>query len=316
MGIEGVRPDVDGDAFLGLDSALAAMLVRPLGKTGLSVSALGLGAGGIGDPELSEDVVRELLNTALDLGITLIDTARSYGSSEERIGRHLSQRRSEFVLSTKGGYLVEGESDWTGTAVGAGIDRALRVMQTDHIDVFHLHSCPRETAMRDDIGRALEQAKAAGKIRVIAYSGEGDAVAAAVRAGIFGVVQCSVNLFDQANLDDTLLRASHGGVGVIAKRSVANAVWRHVAWPDDDDAEYWERMQAMQLDPGTDGWLDLALRFSAFAPGVSAALVGTANVAHLVQCAEIVEKGDLSGTHRRRIEASFAVKSRGWAGKI
>jgi aryl-alcohol dehydrogenase-like predicted oxidoreductase len=292
------------------------MLLRPLGKTGLSVSALGLGAGGIGDPELSEAVVEELLETALDLGINLIDTARSYGSSEERIGRHLSRRRSEFVLSTKGGYGVDGESDWTGAAVSAGIDRALRVMQTDYLDVFHLHSCPRETAMREDIRRALELAKEAGKILVIGFSGEGDALAAAIRAGTFGCVECSVSLFDQANLDDTILRATHGGIGVIAKRSVANAVWRHVSWPDDDDAEYWERMQAMQLDPGADGWLDLALRFSAFAPGVSAALVGTANLAHLVQAAEIVERGDIAHTQRRRIEASFAVKSRGWAGKI
>jgi aryl-alcohol dehydrogenase-like predicted oxidoreductase len=292
------------------------MLVRPLGKTGLSVSALGLGAGGIGDPEMPEEAAEELLHTALDLGITLIDTARSYGSSEERIGRHLSHRRSDFVLSTKGGYGVDGENDWTGAAVGAGIDRALRVMKTEHIDIFHLHSCPKDTAQREDIGLALERAKEAGKIRVIAYSGEGDALAAAVRSSTFGTIQCSVNVFDQANLEDTLLRATHAGIGVIAKRSVANAVWRHLAWPDDDDAEYWERMQAMQLDSWPDGWLDLALRFSTFAPGVSSALVGTAKAAHLVQCAEIVEKGDMERAVRRRIEASFAVKNRGWAGKV
>jgi aryl-alcohol dehydrogenase-like predicted oxidoreductase len=288
------------------------MLVRPLGKTGLEVSALGLGAGSIGDPDLPEEAVEELLQTALDVGVTLIDTARSYGRSEERIGRYVSSRR----VSTKGGYGVDGEADWTAAAVSRGIDQALRVMQTDYIDLYHLHSCPKELVKREDIGEALERAKEAGKIRVTAYSGEGDALAAAVRAGRFGAVQCSVNVFDQANLEDTLLRAAHGGIGVIAKRPLANAVWRHVAWPEGDHAEYWERMHAMQLDPGPEGWLDLALRFSAFAPGVSTAIVGTSRAAHLARCAEIVERGDISQDLRRRIETSFAVKSRGWGGKV
>jgi aryl-alcohol dehydrogenase-like predicted oxidoreductase len=292
------------------------MLARPLGKTGLEVSALGLGAGGIGDPEFPEQAVEELLLTALEVGVTLIDTARSYGCSEERIGRYLSHRRGEFVLSTKGGYGVDGQADWTPGAVSGGIDQALRVMKTDVIDIFHLHSCPRDLVKSDAIGEALERAKEAGKIRVIAYSGEGDALAAAVRDGRFGSVQCSVNAFDQKNLEDTLLRAAHSGIGVIAKRPLANAVWRHLSWPDDDHAEYWERMHAMQLEPGPDGWLDLALRFSAFAPGVSASIVGTSRASHLRECAALVEKGDIPADYRRRIETSFAVKNRGWAGKI
>jgi len=200
--------------------------------------------------------------------------------------------------------------------VSAGIDRALRVMQTDFLDIFHLHACPKDTLAQEDIGLALERATLAGKVRVVAYAGEGDALAAAVRAGTFKVIQCSVNVLDQANLEDTLVRASHGGIGVLAKRPLANAVWRHVAWPDDDHAEYWERMHAMQLDPGPDGWLDLALRFSAFATGVSASLVGTTQAAHLVRCAEIVEKGPIADDLRRRIETSFAVKNRGWRGKV
>ena len=76
---------------------------RPFGNTGLEVSAVGLGTGQIGDPKLGEDLVEELLLGALDAGVTLIDTARSYGLAEERIGRHLKHRRDEFVLATKGG---------------------------------------------------------------------------------------------------------------------------------------------------------------------------------------------------------------------
>ena len=85
---------------------------RAFGKQGLSVSALGLGAGHIGDPELDEARVGVLLNSALDMGITLIDTARSYGLSEERIGRHIARRRPQFILSTKVGYGMSGHKDW------------------------------------------------------------------------------------------------------------------------------------------------------------------------------------------------------------
>lgn len=277
---------------------------------------LGLGAGGIGGDDLPESVVEELLLTALDLGITLIDSARSYGLSEERIGRHLSHRRHQIVISTKGGYGVDGEPDWTGAAVTLGIEQALVAMRTDYIDVFHLHSCPKEVSMRDDIALALERARDAGKIRVIGYAGEGDALGAAVRSGRFGAVMCSVNLFDQGTFATLLPRAAHGGVGVIAKRPLANAVWRHRDWPDGEDAEYWERMNAMQLVPGGDGWLDLAVRFSAFTPGVSSAIVGTSSASHLAECARAVERGPIAEDFRLRVEASFATKNRGWAGKV
>jgi aryl-alcohol dehydrogenase-like predicted oxidoreductase len=289
---------------------------RHLGKTGLEVSALGLGAGSLGGDDLPESAVEELLLTALDLGITFIDSARSYGSSEERIGRYLSPRRHEIVLSTKGGYGVPDERDWTASAVVRGIEEALLVLRTDYIDVFHLHSCPKDVAMRDDVLLALDRAREAGKIRVAGYAGEGDALAAAVRSSRFGAVMCSVNLFDQGSFEALLPRAAHGGVGVIAKRPLANAVWRHRGWPEGEDAEYWERMHAMQLVPGDAGWLDLAARFSVFTPGVSSAVVGTSSASHLVELVEAVEKGPISEDVRLRIEASFATKSRRWAGKV
>src|SRR6185295_18171863 len=84
---------------------------REFGTTGLVVSALGFGAGQIGDESMGEVQAGALLNAALDLGITLVDTARGYGLSEERIGTHLAHRRQEFVLSTKVGYSVPGYDD-------------------------------------------------------------------------------------------------------------------------------------------------------------------------------------------------------------
>jgi aryl-alcohol dehydrogenase-like predicted oxidoreductase len=292
------------------------MIHRPFGNTGLEVSALGLGAGSLGEDSVSEELASELLNRALDAGVSFIDTARSYGSAEERIGRHVSHRRDEMVLSTKGGYGVDGVADWTAQAITLGIERALVTMKTDRIDVFHLHSCPAAVAMSDDILGALERARQAGKIIVAAYSGEGDALSLAVRSGRFGSVQCSVNLFDQNSLEYVLPAAQHKGIGVIAKRPLANAVWTHREWPRGDHATYWERMQAMQLDPGDLDWAELALRFSAFTPGVACAIVGTRRPEHLIDAIASIEKGPLPTSMRLRICASFQSKDRGWSGHV
>lgn len=102
------------------------MIRRPLGNTGLQVSVLGFGAGPVGSPELSEASAEALLHGVLDAGINLLDTAPSYGLSEERIGRYLRGRRHELVLSTKCGYGVPGVEDWTGPCITQGIDLALR----------------------------------------------------------------------------------------------------------------------------------------------------------------------------------------------
>lgn len=185
----------------------AAPARRPFGNTGLTVPTLGFGAGGVGDPALSERDAETLLNSVLDLGIGLIDTARSYGTSEERIGRHLARRRGEFVLSTKVGYSVPGFEDWTAACVSAGVDLALQNLRTDVIDVVHLHSCPRATLERSGVAEALGRAVETGKVRVAAYSGDGDPLDFAVASGSFGSVQTSVNVVDQRAIETG---GSHG----------------------------------------------------------------------------------------------------------
>ena len=162
---------------------LAHLERRPFGATGLTVSALGLGAGRIGGDDLDDDDADALLGAAIDAGVTLVDTARSYGRSEERIGRALAGRRDGVVLATKGGYGIPGVPDWTGAVISAGVDAALRALRTDRIDVFFLRSCPVGTLERGEVVGALADAVRAGKVRVMGYSGEGEALAWAVRFG-------------------------------------------------------------------------------------------------------------------------------------
>jgi len=296
----------------------AAPARRPFGNTGLIVPTLGFGAGGVGDPALSERDAETLLNSVLDLGIGLIDTARSYGTSEERIGRHLARRRGEFVLSTKVGYSVPGFEDWTAACVSAGVDLALQNLRTDVIDVVHLHSCPRATLERSGVAKALGRAVETGKVRVAAYSGDGDPLDFAVASGSFGSVQTSVNVVDQRAIETALPRAEERGKGVIAKRALANAVWRRDFVPGEDEAisTYRQRWHALSLDFGDLSPEEATLRFTAHVPGVSSVLVATRRIEHLEANLDALSRGPLPEELQRSIRARFQERGTGWPGIV
>ncbi len=290
---------------------------RALGRTGVTVSILGLGAGRIGGPETTDADVDRLLATALELGVTLVDTARSYGASEERLGRALQGHRGAVILSTKLGYGIPGVPDWTGPAVEAGVDDALARLRTDVIDVVQLHSCPREVLEHGKVIDALHRTVRAGKVCVAAYSGENDALDWAVRSGAFGSVQCSVSLVDQGVLSGAVPEAAARGLGVLAKRPLGNAPWRFDHRPEAPDvAEAWERFAALGLDASGESWDALAARFSAFAPGVTSILLGTASPAHLASVASALARGPLPPAMRASIEAAHARVGRTWPGRI
>lgn len=280
---------------------------RTLG--GLEVTPLGFGAGSLGDASLDEDHVGRLLNEAADAGIRLFDTARSYGLSEERLGRHLSWRRADIVLSTKVGYGIPGHPDWTADCIEAGVDAALGRMQTDHIDIVHLHSCPVHVLEHHGVLEALGRARDQGKIGRVAYSGDNDALAYAVGHPLVDIVQTSVNVFDQWATDHVLEGTSKG---VIAKRPLANAPWRFERRPRGHYAEtYWERMRIMGL-PGELNLHDVALRFALYHAGADVAIAGTTSLTHLHQNIAIAERGPLSEDVLRLVRSAFRDNQADW----
>ena len=297
-------------------TAPGKLSVRAFGRTGLSVSSLGLGAGEIGGAALEERDVEALLRTAVDCGITLIDTARSYGLSEERIGRFMAPVRDAVVLSTKVGYGVEGVADWTGECVRLGIDQALVRLATDRIDIVHLHSCPTDVLERGDVITALHDARRAGKIRCAAYSGDNEALAWAAASGQFDSLQLSWNLCDQ-HAAAVIERACEAGLGVIAKRPLANAPWRFDHRPAGHEAElYWDRWRALEIDPGTLPWDELAARFAAHDAGVSSAIIGTSQIPHLCHNAELVARGALPEAVVAAVRARFLAIGTTWPARI
>jgi aryl-alcohol dehydrogenase-like predicted oxidoreductase len=290
---------------------------RKFGNTGLEVSTLGFGAMHLGNARVDDATADRMLNEVLDLGINLIDTARSYGQSERRIGQFISHRRSEFILSTKVGYDVQWQPDWTYEAVTGGIEQALKLMKTETIDIVHLHSCSLDILRKGDVIRGLEKQKKEGKVRFIAYSGENEALKYAVSTGRFDSIQASVNICDQRIIDDLLPEAIQRDLGVIAKRPIANAPWRHSSPPvGHNSVEYWHRLKKMSIDPHGMDWLELALRFTAFTKGVSTFIAGTSSTDHLKENLRALEKGPLAPDIIQHIRSEFQKNDDNWLGLI
>jgi aryl-alcohol dehydrogenase-like predicted oxidoreductase len=289
---------------------------RAYGSTGLRLSLLGLGAGQIGDGQSDEAHVGKLLNEALDFGITLIDTARGYVLTEERIGRHIAHRRKEFVLSTKVGYGIDGVLDWTYDCILAGVDRALKLMKTDHLDIVHLHSCPLDTLKGGEVIDALDRCVTDGKIRFAAYSGDNEPLEWALASGRFRGLMCSVNVFDQRAIERVVTPAGKHAVGLIAKRPIGNAPWLHANQPTGQYCEqYWLRMKAMGLDFGAD-WADTALRFTAFTVGVTSCIVGGKNIDHIRSNIASIARGPLASDVVAKIRAAFTQHDDNWSGQV
>ncbi len=291
---------------------------RPLGRTGFSVSPLGFGAAPIGLLKVDQMRIAQILNQLLDAGMNLIDTAAGYAGSEEAIGLTVGSRRKQYVLVSKCGSSFEdlpGKA-WSAQLVWATVDRSLKRLKTDYIDVMLLHSCDIAVLEAGEALGALAKARDAGKIRFAGYSGDNAAVAYATTLADVAVVETSINLVDQVNIDSLLPRARERGIGVIAKRPIANAAWRPIeaqaGFYQDYARPYHQRFAAMGLrladfvaDHIAD-WTELALRFTLSQPGVSTAIVGTTNPKNAVRNVELATKPPLSEKSIKIIRDAFA----------
>ncbi|MCW2900196.1 MAG: aldo/keto reductase, partial [Streptosporangiaceae bacterium] len=125
---------------------MSEMKYRRLGDSGLVVSVVGLGANNFGwNGRVDAEGTVKVVDAAQEVGVTLIDTSDSYGDSEELLGEALKGRRDEFVLATKFGSDLKGANgpDWGARGsrryIRRAVERSLRRLQTDHIDLYQLH---------------------------------------------------------------------------------------------------------------------------------------------------------------------------------
>ena len=207
---------------------------RTLGQTGLPVSPIGFGAFKIGrnlkikypQPyDLPDEATAcRLLNAVLDMGVTYIDTAPAYGLSEERIGRAVSHRRSEFTLSTKvGETFADGQSnyDYSADAICNSIHRSITLLQTDVLDLVNVHSQGDDSAILNetDVVDTLLGLKQQGLIKAIGMSGK--TVEGARQSLAWADVIMVEYHLDDSSHESVIAEAARQGVGVVVKKGLA-----------------------------------------------------------------------------------------------
>ena len=272
---------------------------RQFGKTDMQVSVLGFGGSEIGYEGAPASTVEELLNSALDAGLNVIDTAECYEGSEELIGQAVSHRRSEYHLFTKCGHpRGVGTEDWSAGSLLESIERSLRRLKTDCVDLIQLHSCSEAVLRKGEAIAALQTARDRGHTRYIGYSGDSVAAKYAVECGAFDSLQTSINIADQEALELTVPIARERNLGVIAKRPIANAAWRSGHKPIDSyQHTYWERLRKLNYSFINSSDLERsvahALRFTLSVPGVQVAIVGTTKPQRWQENAQMLAAGKL-----------------------
>ena len=294
---------------------------RTLGKTGLDVSILGFGGAEIGYDGAALATVERLLGSALDAGLNVIDTAECYNNSEELIGQAVGKRRDEFHLFTKCGHAsgLDGP-DWDPKMLEQSIDRSLQRLGTDRVDLIQLHSCREDVLRQGDVIGVLQKARDAGKTRFLGYSGDHTAALYAIQCGAFDTLQTSLSIADQEPITLTLPKAREANMGVICKRPIANAAWKHGREKPANGYHqtYWERLQTLDYDFLRDPAqaAEIALRFTLSQPGVHTAIVGTTNPERWHQNAELLAKGPLPQAEVDAIRARWQEVGGGqWTGQ-
>ena len=304
-----------GDALLNMER-------RKLGRTDIVASVLGFGGSEIGYQSISARTVARLLGSALDAGLNVIDTAECYDNSESLIGKAIGARRGEVSLFTKCGHAGGWSSaDWRRAPLLGSIERSLRRLATDYVDLIQLHSCSLSELKKGEAIEALERARERGWARYIGYSGDGEAARYAVECGRFDTLQTSVSLADQEAIDLTLPLARARGMGVIAKRPLANVAWRHAKKPAERYHQaYWSRLRRLDygfLRDDVEAAVATALRFTLSVPGVHTAIVGTTKPDRWPRNAALWRQGPLPADDMDSIRARWrAVATPSWTGQV
>lgn len=267
------------------------MEYRILGKTGLKVSEIGLGASELGRPEVSEEQAERVLNTALDLGVNFIDTAAMYKLSEDRIGRYLKNRRDDFIIATKcGDYnIIENDSfrtvkDYSPGGIMKTIEMSRAKLKTDVIDIVQFHGLPASGDERFRAFDALLKAREKGWVKFVGVSIDELLSDRETEAFPLDTQEFTYNILEQKSALSLMPALSQSKTGIIIKRPIANAVFLLDKRPEgtyyasswDRDRKFNTRDLAGDMDP-----VEFALRFSLSHPDVHTAIVGTTNPKNL-----------------------------------
>ena len=307
---------------------------RRLGRTGLQVSEIGYGAWGIGKSMwlgADDDESLAALNRAIDLGVTLIDTALGYGDghSEQLVGRVVRERPEAIVVATKippknmtwpAPDGIDPDEAFPADHVRRCTERSLSNLGLDTIDVQQFHVWSDEWVGRGTWLEGVEALKSEGKIRAFGVSINDHQPSNAIKlieSGAVDTVQVIYNVFDQSPEDELLDACAEHGIGVLARvpfdeGSLTGAIGPDTEFPEGDFRNRYfrgdrkqqvaERVQAILDDLGIerDQLPEVALRYVLSHPAVSAAIPGMRSLRNVERNAAV---GDGRGLPAEQVAA-------------
>jgi aryl-alcohol dehydrogenase-like predicted oxidoreductase len=301
---------------------MAGLPTRELGRTGLQVTMLGYGAMELRGAPRGRDVTdaqaEKILHAALDAGINYIDTSIDYGVSEERIGRYIGDRRSEYYLASKCGCLVgappapRGQTSphvFTRDNILKGVEQSLARMRTDYLDVLQFHLSPsRKTLEEHGALDTVLELKRAGTVRFVGMSGTLPNLSEQIAMGVFDVFQIPYSAVEREH-EALITAAATAGAGIVIRGGAAKGA------PTDgkQDGVQWERWQKVHLDDLLHGMtpMEFILRFTFTHPHMHTNIVGTINPDHLRHNVDVLREGplpaDVYAEAKRRLDAAGSV---------
>ncbi len=212
---------------------------RPLGKTGEQLSIIGFA--GIVVMENSPSFASNIVAEAVDRGINYFDVAPTYGNAQERLGAALQPYRNKVFLACK-------EEDWTKDGSAKLLDESLRLLRTDHVDLYQFHALSKMSDLEAIFGpngamETFEAARKAGKVRFIGFSAHSVEVAlSAMDRYHFDTILFPVNfvLFSQAKFGPQVLeRARQKQMGIMALKGMAKTTWPDSAKKEHPHPKCW-----------------------------------------------------------------------------
>jgi len=291
-----------------------AIMTRALGRTGADVTILGYGAmelrGQPRGPEITDEDAGRLLNAVLDGGINLIDTSPDYGRSEELIGTYLGPRRGEFFLASKCGCPIETPADapppyphdYSKQNVRAAVERSLRRLRTDRLDLVQVHMSPSVATLEENgTIEELNDLRAEGKVRFIGMSGILPNLPGHIAMNVFDAFQIPYSAV-QRDHENLITEAVDTGAGTLIRGGAARgAASEEKNWSNGPLTQEpglgqrnWETSGVEDLiNEAGIGRQEFILRFTLSHPGLSTTIVGTANPAHLAGNIAVAERGPL-----------------------
>ena len=293
------------------------MTTRPLGRSGEKVSVLGVGtvslgtpygipaAEGLGPPPRAEAVA--LLREAADAGITLFDTAPAYGEAEAILGEALGHR-PECLFATKVASPPHA-ADRRALAdhVRRSVDASRRALRRDVLDIVQIHNATVAVIRRGELADLLLREREAGRVRLVGATVYTEAEAlAAVRAGVFDVIQVPFNGLDRTMASRAIPQAADAGVGVLVRSVYLKGVLTPRARRLPEPLRPLREAAAHLADTVAGSWEALpavALRYCLGVEGVSCVLVGPRSSGELRQALDAAARGPLPPEARARVEA-------------